>query len=115
MVIVESKVNIGQSLRLHALRCVNDSNARLASGQRSARLIIEVNTTGRIDKIQLVLQAIRGSIGNAHGLRLDCNAAFPFKVHLVKVLLPGFRLQTTPVSSRMPGQPGWTYRDQCGR
>ncbi len=48
--------------------------------------------TGRIDKIQLVLQAIRGSIGNAHGLRLDCNAAFPFKVHLVKVLLPGFSL-----------------------
>jgi hypothetical protein len=41
---------------------------------------------GRIDKIEFVLQPIRGHIGHAHGGHLDGDAPLPLDVHLVEDL-----------------------------
>ena len=42
---------------------------------------------GRIDQVELVVLAIGGTVGHAHGLGLDRDALFAFEVHGVEHLL----------------------------
>ena len=92
VVMVQRQIDVGQSLRLHALGGVHHQQRPFAGGQRAGDLVVEVHMAGGIDEVELVLLPVRRHIGDTHGLCLDGDAALPFQVHLVQILLPRLTL-----------------------
>ena len=92
VVMVQRQIDVGQGLRLHALGGVHHQQRALTGGQRARDLVVEVHMTGGVDEVELVLLPVRRHIGDAHGLRLDGDAALPFQIHLVQILLARFPL-----------------------
>ncbi len=88
-------------LSLNALRGVDHEHRAFARRKASAHLIGEVDVAGGVDKIELVLLAIVGGIGDAHGLAFDGDATLALDIHGIEQLLFHVALGTVPVSSRM--------------
>src|SRR5438067_2762912 len=80
-------VEIGQRLRLDALRGVDDEDRALARGQRPRHLIGEVDVTRRVDEVQLVGLAIFRRVGHADRLQLDGDPTLALQVHRVEDLV----------------------------
>src|SRR5262249_16560284 len=84
---VEREVDVGQGLRLDALRRVDDEERALAGGERARDLVVEVDVAGRVDEVQLVDGAVVRGVAQTHRLRLDGDAALALEVHLVEELV----------------------------
>ena len=84
---VDGLVDVGQRLRLDALRGVDDEQRALAGAERARDLVGEVDMAGRVDQVEDVVLAIVGAVVEAHGLRLDGDAALLLDVHVVEHLL----------------------------
>ena len=56
----DRQVDVGQRLRLDALRGVDDQHRALAGGQRARHLVVKVDVPGRVDEVQLVGLAVLG-------------------------------------------------------
>ena len=80
-VVLEREVRVRERLRLDALRRVDDEQRALARLQRTRHLVREVDVAGRVDQVELVLLP-----RDAHGLRLDRDAALALEVHRVEQL-----------------------------
>ena len=87
VVVVDRLVDVGQRLRLDALAGVDHQQRALAGGERARHLIGEVDMAGRVDQVEDVVLAIVGLVVEAHGLRLDGDAALALDVHVVEHLL----------------------------
>ena len=87
VVVVDRLVDVGERLRLDALAGVDDQQRALAGGERAVHLVGEVDVAGRVDQVQLVVLAVLRAVGEAHGLRLDGDAALALDVHGVEHLL----------------------------
>ena len=89
-VVLHGQVEVGQGLRLDALRGVDQQDRALARGERAADLVGEVDVARGVDEVQDVVAhlAVRagGAPGQAHVLRLDRDAALALDVHAVEVL-----------------------------
>ena len=79
-------MEVGEGLRLDPLRRVDQEDRPFTGGQASRHLVREVDVPGRVDEVQLVLDAAR-SVGQANGLRFDGDAPFTLELHSVQVLL----------------------------
>ena len=87
MVMLDRLIDIGERLRLHALRRVDHQQRAFARGEGAGDFVGEIDMAGRIHQVQLVKLAIAGRIVEPHGLRLDRNAALFLNVHIIKHLL----------------------------
>ncbi len=87
MVGVERVIDVGERLRLDALAGVDDQQRALAGRQRAVHLVGEVDVTGRVHQVEDVILAVLGAVVQAHGLRLDGDAALALDVHRVEHLL----------------------------
>ena len=87
VVVVDRLVDVGQRLRLDALRGVDHQQRALAGGERARHLIGEVDMAGRVDQIEDVVLAVVGLVVQPHGLRLDGDAALALDIHVVEHLL----------------------------
>ncbi len=85
-VVLEREVEVGQRLRLDALRGVDQQQGALAGGQRAADLVGEVDVARGVDHVQDVVPAVVRGPRHADVLRLDGDAALALDVHLVEVL-----------------------------
>ena len=83
---VERQVQVGQGLRLDALRGVHQQDRALAGGQGPGHLVGEVHVARGVDQVQHVLAAVPAPPGQADGLALDRDAALALDVHPVQVL-----------------------------
>ena len=63
-VVVHRQVDVGQRLRLDALRRVDDQHGAFAGGQRARHLVVEVDVPGRVDEVELVGLAVAGFVGS---------------------------------------------------
>ena len=81
-VVLDGQVRIGERLRLGALRGVDDEQRALARLQRPRDLVREVDMARRVDEVELMAFP-----GDADGLRLDRDPAFPLQIHRVEQLL----------------------------
>ena len=86
-VVVERLIDVGERLRFHALGRIDHENGAFAGGERARDLISEVDVAGRIHQVQLIGVAILGLVIEAHGLRLDGDAALALDVHRIEDLL----------------------------
>src|SRR2546422_7450468 len=57
-VVVERQVDVGERLRLHALRGVDHQDGALAGGQAARDLVGEVDVAGRVDQVEDVVLAV---------------------------------------------------------
>ena len=86
-VVVEREVGVRERLRFNALRRVHDEHRTLARGERAADLIVEVDMTRSVDKVEGIVLPVGGLVVEADGARLDGYAALALKVHVVKDLI----------------------------
>ena len=88
---VDRQVGVGDRLRLDALRGVDEQQRALARGQDARDLVGEVDVAGRVDQVQPVRLAVARRVLDAHGLRLDRDAALALELHRVEQLRPVLR------------------------
>ena len=86
VVMIQSQIDIGQSLRLHSLRRVHHQESAVACGQRARHLVVEVHMAGRVDKVEDVFGAVPVAVGDAHRLGLDGDAPLALQFHVVQKL-----------------------------
>ncbi len=84
----EGQVEVGEGLRLDALRRVDEQDRAFAGRQRPGHLVGEVHVTGRVDQVEHVLNAVFTAPGQPDRLALDRDAALALDVHPVQVLGP---------------------------
>ena len=85
-VVLQREVDVGERLRLDALRCVDDQQRSLARRERARDFVREVDVPRRVDEVQLVVAALIGE-PHADGLRLDGDAALALEVHRIEQLV----------------------------
>ncbi len=83
---VDRLVGVGEGLRLDALGGVDQQHRALAGAQGPADLVGEVDVARRVDQVQLIGLAVAGRVGEAHGLRLDGDAALALDLHGIEHL-----------------------------
>ena len=86
-IVVERLIDVGERLRLDALGGVDHQDRALAGGERARHLVGEVDVAGRVHQVELIGLAVLGLVVEAHGLRLDGDAALALDVHRVEDLL----------------------------
>ncbi len=88
-VVLEREVEVRESLRLDALRGVDEQDRALARGERARHLVGEVDVPGGVDHVEgegLRLLARAELPRHPDGLALDRDAALALDVHAVEVL-----------------------------
>src|SRR5690606_15894100 len=90
VVVVYGLINVGQRLGLDPLRGVHHQDRAFTGRQRARHLIGEVDVARRIHQVQDVVLPVLGLVVQAHGLRLDGDAALFLDVHVVEHLLGHF-------------------------
>ena len=86
-IVVERDVDVGERLRLDALRGVDDQERAFAGGQRPRHLVVEVDVAGRVDQVELIGLAVVGLVRELDRLRLDRDAALALELHVVEELV----------------------------
>ena len=86
-IVVERLVDVGQRLRLHALAGVDHQHRALAGGKRARHLVGEIDVAGRVHQVELIGLAVLVRVVEAHGLRLDGDAALALDIHGIEDLL----------------------------
>ncbi len=100
------QVDVGERLRLDALRGIDDEQGALAGGERAGDLVAEVDVAGGVDEVELVADAVLRAEGHADGLGLDGDALLALEVHVVEhlrghvALRDGAGLLEQPVGER---------------
>ncbi len=82
----QGEVDVGQRLRLDALRSVDDEDGALAGLQAPADLVCEVHVPGSVDQVEAVHEAVVRGVLEAHGPGLDRDALLALEVHGVQNL-----------------------------
>jgi hypothetical protein len=86
-VVLKSKQGVGQRLRLDPLRGVHHQDDSFAGCHAPRDLVGEVHVARGVYEVELVILAVVGAIGDAHGLGLDGDAPLALQVHAVEHLL----------------------------
>ena len=86
-IVLERQVDVGQRLRLDALRGIHHEHRALAGRQGARDLVMEVDVAGRVDEVQLVLVAVARLVEHAHGARLDRDALLALEIHRIEHLI----------------------------
>ncbi|MCY1171193.1 hypothetical protein D9M73_112970 [compost metagenome] len=90
MIMLDRLIDVGERLRLDALRGIDHQQRAFARGEAAADFIGEVDMTRRVHQIEDIFDAVLGDVAQAHGLRLDGDPAFLLNVHIIKDLFGHF-------------------------
>ena len=89
------QMHVGDRLRFHALRRVDQQQRALACRQAARHLVGEIHVARRVQQVQLVGLAVLRLVIHRHRVRLDRDAALALQVHgieqLVLLVAPGDR------------------------
>ena len=83
---LDRQIDIGQCLRLDALRGIDYQQRAFAGGQRARDLVGEIDVPRRVDQIQLIRLTVDGAVLHAHRFSLDGDALLALEVHRVEHL-----------------------------
>ena len=76
-VVRDGQVAVGQRLRLHALRGVDDEDGPFAGRQRARDLVAEVDVSGRVDEVERVVVAVLCAVAVNHDFGSGLHIGFP--------------------------------------
>ena len=86
MIRVDREIGVGQGLRFHTLARIDQQQRAFARGETAADFIGKIDMTRRIHQVQRIHLAVGRLVLQAHGLRLDGDAAFPLELHRIEHL-----------------------------
>ena len=86
-VALEREVDVGDRLRLDALRRVDDEERALARRERARDLVAEVDVARRVDQVEDVLLAVLRRVAHPRAVELDRDPALALDVHRVAHLV----------------------------
>ena len=86
VVVVHRLIGVGEGLRLDALGRVDHQQRTFAGRERAADFVREVHVAGGVHQVDQMLGPVGAAIGEAHGLRLDRDAALALELHRVEHL-----------------------------
>ena len=86
-VVLDRQIGVGERLGLDALRRVHHEHRALAGGKRPGDLVVEVDVSGGVDQVELVVLPVVRVVGEGDGARLDRDAALPLELHIVEDLV----------------------------
>ena len=89
---IQSKIGIGQSLRLNSLCRIHDKNSPVTGCECSAYLIVKVHMARRINQVKNILLSVLRLIDDSYGLGLNRNSPFPLDIHVIENLRLHFPL-----------------------
>ncbi len=81
VIVLDRLIDIGERLRLDALRRVDDEQRAFARGEAAAHFIGEIDMARRVHQVERVALPVE-----AHGLRLDGDPPLFLDVHVIKDL-----------------------------
>ena len=87
---VKRKICVCKRLRFNPLRRVHNQQRTLARGKRARNLVIKIDMTGGVDKIQDIVLSVLSLVVKAHGARFYRYSALTLKLHIVEQLLLHF-------------------------
>ena len=90
VIVVDRLIDIGERLRLDALRGVDHEQRAFAGGERAVDLVGEIDVAGRVDEVEHVILAVARAVVEPHGLRLDGDAALALDIHGIEHLIDHF-------------------------
>ena len=99
-------MDVGEGLRLDALRRVDDEDRALARLEAVADLVAEVDVARRVDEVEAVDQAVLRRVLEADGPGLDRDPLLALEVHRVEDLarhlarVDGVRQLEQPIGQR---------------
>ena len=102
VMVVERLIDIGQGLRLDALGRIDHEQRAFAGREAAVDLIGEIDMARRVDEVQLVDLAVARVIIEAHGLRLDGDAALALDIHGIEHLLLHLPRRQAPAKLDQP-------------
>ena len=86
-VLLQRKVSVGKSLRLDALRCVHNEKRAFASAERARNLVVEVDVSGCVDKVEFVSFAVVRFVVKLYCARFYGYTALALDIHIIEYLL----------------------------
>ena len=84
-VVVDSHIQVRDSLRLYALRGIHNEQSALARGYRARDLVGEVHVPRGVDKVEHITGAVE-LIPHLYSVALDSDAALALQIHVVEHL-----------------------------
>ena len=110
--LIDGEIGVGQRLRFHALRRIDDQQRAFAGGQRARDFVGEIDVAGRVDQVELIGLAVLRRVHHADGVGLDGDAALALQVHGVQHLRLHFaRGQRAGQLEQAVGQRGFAMVD----
>ena len=80
-------IDVGQRLRLHALRRVHHQHGALARGQRTGNLVGEIHMAGGVDQVERIRLPVFRRIVHGNRFAFDGDAPLPFQFHGIENLV----------------------------
>ena len=84
--LIKGQIDIGNGLRLHALRGIDQQNRTFTGTQTAADFISEVNVSRSVDQVKFIGNSVTGIILHTNRVGFDGNSPFPFQIHSVEEL-----------------------------
>src|SRR5262249_3175958 len=84
-VVFHCQIGVGDSLRLDALKRIDQENRAFTSRQTSGNLVAKIDVTGGIDQIEFILLTAVSMV-DGDGVHADRDAPFALEIHGVERL-----------------------------
>ena len=113
-VVVNRKIGVCKGLCLNTLGSVNDKDCAFASCKGAGNLIVEVNMSGSIDKVENIVVSVVCFVIKANCAGFDGDSAFTLDVHVVQKLFFHFAgSNCLGVFKNSVGKGGFAVVDMC--
>ena len=86
-IVFQGQIEIGDRLRLDALRSIDDHQRTLARHQGTPNLVRKIDVAGSVDQVQQIVLTVRGTVIERDRIALDGNAPFTFDIHRIEHLV----------------------------
>jgi hypothetical protein len=83
-------MNVGNGLRLHALRGINDHQSAFTGAEAAGYFIREIHVSRGINQVQLVDLSVLGLVIHRDRMRLDRDASLTLQIHGIQELFLHF-------------------------
>ena len=96
------EVDVGDGLRLNALRGVDDQERALAGRETARDLVGKVHVTGRIKQVKAIFLSILRGVTHRDRMRLDRDPALAFEIHRIEELILFLAVVNRPGALEQP-------------
>ncbi len=101
-IVFQGQIEVGNRLRFDPLRRIDDDQRTFARHQRTPHFVRKINVARRIDQIQQIVLAVRGTVGERDRIALDRDPPFALDIHRVEHLVVELALRNATTSLDQP-------------